>query len=285
MDKQRYRQVLTYIEQHLDEPLDLTHLCAVSGLSKYHFHRQCSAVFKVPVITLVKLLKLKRAAQQLAFRPLLKVIDIALVCGYDTHEGFSRAFKQYFALSPRDFRRAPDWTYWQTHYEPIALLRESIMSDIDYLVELVDFDQVTLATFEHRGAPNTLWQTLRDFIDWRKSESLAPARARTFNLVYDDPRTTAADDYRFDLGCEVSHSENFTDRRVVKKTIPEGRCARIRYVGSDDGISAAVDYLYSHWLPKTEHSLRDFPLFFERVRFFPEVAEAHAVTDIFLPIE
>lgn len=47
----------------------------------------------------------------------------------------------------------------------------------------------------------------------------------------------------------------------------------------------SVHYLYSEWLQDSNFEVRDFPIFFERVSFFPEVPENELVTDIYLPIE
>jgi AraC family transcriptional regulator len=45
-----------------------------------------------------------------------------------------------------------------------------------------------------------------------------------------------------------------------------------------------VIYLYAEWLPNSGEELRDYPLYFQRIRFFPDVPEHEAVTDIFLPL-
>jgi AraC family transcriptional regulator len=72
---------------------------------------------------------------------------------------------------------------------------------------------------------------------------------------------------------------------VVSKTIPGGRCAVLRHVGSDDNLAATVRYLYAEWLPQSGEEPRDFPLFLQRVRFFPDVPEHEAATDVFLPLK
>lgn len=33
------------------------------------------------------------------------ILDIALSCGFDTHEGFTRAFRRQFSMPPRMYRR------------------------------------------------------------------------------------------------------------------------------------------------------------------------------------
>ena len=72
---------------------------------------------------------------------------------------------------------------------------------------------------------------------------------------------------------------------IVNKTIPSGKCAVVRHIGSDDTIGLVVNYLYSEWLNDSNVKLRDFPIFFERVTFFPEVTENEMITDVYLPIE
>jgi AraC family transcriptional regulator len=71
----------------------------------------------------------------------------------------------------------------------------------------------------------------------------------------------------------------------VAKIIPAGRCAVLRHVGTDDTLGQAISTLYQQWLPQSGEALRDYPLYFRRVVFFPEVPENEAITDIFLPIK
>lgn len=273
------------MEANLDLDLDTKKLCQLACLSKYHFHRQCSAYFGMPIMSIVKLLRLKRAAYQLAYRD-EKIVNIALANGYESHEAFSRAFKKQFNKSPSDFRRTPDWTPWHSKYEPILKLRTKIMSDnVNFDTKVIDFPKTLIATIEHREAPSLLGNTIKMFIDWRKENSLPPSKSKTFNLVYDDPNITAPENYRFDICCAI---ENLVDKNsygIVNKVIPAGKCAVIRHIGSDDSISLVVNYLYSEWLNTSNFEVRDFPIFFERVSFFPEVPENEMVTDVYLPIE
>ena len=237
-------------------------------------------------MSLVKLLRLKRAAYQLAYRPENKVVDIALNSGYDSHEAFSRTFKKIFNQSPSVFRDSPDWTPWHLRYEPIFTLRNTIMNtQNNYTVELVTFPETLVAVMEHRGTPRLIGNTIKKFIEWRKANKLPPSKSTTFNLVYDDPNVVAPEDYRFDLCCSISNKIDEDDSGILNKRIAAGRCAVITHIGSDDAIGTVVDYLYSQWLESSEYELRDFPIFFERVSFFPEVPENEMVTKVYLPIE
>jgi len=152
-------------------------------------------------------------------------------------------------------------------------------------VKIVEFPETLLAVMEHRGAPDLLATSIQKFIRWRKANGLPPHKNRTFNLVYDDPNTTAPEDYRFDLACSVEKDLGNPDIGILSKIIPAGKCATIRHIGSDDTLGAIVYFLYAEWLEDSDFELRNFPVFFERVSFFPDVPENETVTDIYLPIQ
>lgn len=284
--RQRFIQVLAYIEANIDSELDIDKLCQLTHLSRFHFHRQCSAYFGVSVMAVARLLRLKRAAYQLVYRTDKKIIDIALLNGYESHEAFSRSFKKHFGQSPSKFRQTPNWDSWQTHYASILALRNQVMRDrANFEVTISDFPETLVATLEHKGPPSRLSTTIRTFIEWRKAHKLSPDISRTFNLAYNDPDTTKPSEFRFDICCSIPSPISGNDQGVKNKTIPAGRCAVIRHVGSDDSIGIAVNYLYPDWLETSGYKLRDFPVLFERINFFPEEKESEMITDIYLPIE
>lgn len=152
-------------------------------------------------------------------------------------------------------------------------------------VQIVDFDATKVAALEHRGDPLGIGSSIRKFIAWRRENRLPPRSSATFNVVYDDETAVMPQDFRFDL-CAATNREVAGNRfGVVGKTIPGGRCAVLRHIGSDDTLRDTVRYLCTDWLPASGEELRDFPLFFERVEFYPEVPEREAVTDVYLPLK
>lgn len=89
----RLQRVLDHIDRHLDDDLGADVLCDVAAFSKFHFHRQFHAAFGLGVGRYIRLARLQRAAQQLAFDTAKPVTEIALQAGYESPEAFSRAFK------------------------------------------------------------------------------------------------------------------------------------------------------------------------------------------------
>jgi AraC family transcriptional regulator len=278
--------VLAHVDAHLDDDLTVDRLGSVAAFSKYHFHRQFSELFGIGVHRYVQLIRLRRASYQLAFRHDLRIIDIALGSGYDSHEAFSRAFKKTVGQPPSEFRERPEWRSWNAIYQPLAELRFLHMKPDHRAdgVRIIDFEETRVAVLEHRGDPRLLGDSIRKFIEWRKQNKLPPRVSATFNIVYDDPTDTPPDAYRFDLCAAIDRPVPENAFGVVEKTIPAGRCAVLRHVGTDDTLGESLRYLYSTWLPASGEEPRDFPLYLQRVRFFPDVHENEAIVDVFLPL-
>lgn len=281
--QQRLKKVLQYIDTALGQELSIAQLSAVAAFSKFHFHRQFSAAFGISVFSYVQLCRLKRAAHQLAFRPGMSVIQIAIEHGYNEPESFSRAFKKHTGQTPK----SPQWEAWDTLQLNYRELRKQHMAmNYDFTqVRLVDFPAMPIAAREHRGNPALIGNTIREFIDWRKQHQLSPKHYATFNILHTHPDEVAAADFRFDIATSVESDFSTTDAHIVLKQITAGPCAVLRHVGSDDQLEQSIQFLYEQWLPQSGKELRDYPLFLQRHNFYPEVAESELILDLFLPLK
>ncbi|MCS3804204.1 AraC family transcriptional regulator [Chromobacterium alkanivorans] len=281
----RLDKALAYIDAHLDADLSLERLSRVAACSRFHFHRLFRARFGLSLHQYVRLCRLRRAGERLAFRR-CAVLDIALDSGYRSPEAFARAFRQAAGQTPSAFRRQPRWLPWHGQLQTLRQSRRLSMpsSHAPFAVDIIDFPATPVALLEHRGDPALLGDSLRDFIAWRREHRLPPSAAATYNLLYADPDECAPDDYRFGL-CAAFAGDIAANRQGVRAAlIPAGRCARLRHIGSDDALAAVARRLYAEWLPASGETPRDFPLFLQRVRFYPDVAENEAVCDLFLPL-
>ncbi|MFG6177680.1 GyrI-like domain-containing protein [Halomonas sp. THAF12] len=276
----RFDRVFAHIDEHLGEPLTVERLSRVANFSKYHFHRQFSQYAGIGVARYIQLRRLRRASYRLAFEAETSILDIALEAGFENPESFSRAFKKAFGQTPSRFRRGADWRPWT---QTCQLPRPERRHHMD--VTLIDFPDTRVAVLEHHGDPALINATAQTFIEWRKATGLSPvATAETLGIAYDDPATTPAERFRFDLCGSVTAPVPANEHGVVNKWIPGGRCAVVRHRGSHDRLDEAAYYLYREWLPNSGEELRDFPLFFHYRNLMPETPEHELVTDVCLPL-
>ena len=285
--KKRLERVITHIDDHLDTSMSVKELSQIACFSMYHFHRAFAEHADLNVGAYIKLLKLKRASYQLAFRQDLRVTDIAFDAGYENAESFSRAFKKLFKQSPTMFRKSPDWQFWYRKIEPISEARNLIMSKTPSPTKLTftDFPETKVAVLEHRGNPNSILSSVQTFIKWRKEVGLSPKISETYNIVYDDPFLTPPSDFRFDICASTSKDVANNAYGVVTKTIPASRCAVLRHLGRDDNIGESCAILLENLLVEAGETPSDLPMFFHRVTLFPDVPEREMITDIYVPLK
>lgn len=95
-----------YIEEHLGEDLSLETLAAEAALSPFYFQRLFSRLVKKPVREYIRYRRLARASRQLA-ESRERILDIALECGFGSHESLTRTFKEAYGMTPEQYRKEP----------------------------------------------------------------------------------------------------------------------------------------------------------------------------------
>ncbi|WP_214477383.1 GyrI-like domain-containing protein [Mesorhizobium sp. dw_380] len=284
----RMQRVLDHIDHHLDDDLGLEVLSGVAAFSKYHFHRQFTSTFGLSVHRYVQLARMKRASYRLAYRDAESVTDIAMDAGYDAPDAFARAFRQRFGQSPSSFRKSPEWEPWLAAFGLLDNARSKLMqktySHED--VTIRDVAPTTVAVMEHRGDPATIGDTIQRFIAWRRAAGLSsPKTSPIFNVFRSERQPASPAEYRMDLCAGIDFPIGPNDEGVAAGFIPGGRCAVLRVVGNTDNLEPAALYLYRDWLPASGEEPRDFPLYCQRLAFFPDVPEHETVAELFLPLK
>lgn len=87
-----------YIEKHLEEKLQVRDIANIFDYSEFHFSRMFSEYVGISVMEYVKRRRLIRAAELIVQGS--KIIDAAVQFSYDSHSGFTKAFKKEFGYSP-----------------------------------------------------------------------------------------------------------------------------------------------------------------------------------------
>jgi AraC family transcriptional regulator len=100
--------IQSYIETHLDEPLNREVLAGIANFSVPHFHRIFTGCVGENIATYVRRVRLQRAGYKLRGGA-VDITEVALAAGYHSHAAFGKAFKQQYGLSPSEFRQLNCW--------------------------------------------------------------------------------------------------------------------------------------------------------------------------------
>jgi AraC family transcriptional regulator len=92
------QQVIDYIEDHIHDEIDPEALAKMVGYSPFHFYRLFHMQVGYTLMDYVLRRKLQYALHELVNGK--KIIQIAMDYGFETHAGFTKAFKRCFGSPP-----------------------------------------------------------------------------------------------------------------------------------------------------------------------------------------
>ena len=97
------QDTVDYIEEHINEELKIEQLANVAHLSVYYFQRLFNRFVGKSVNDYIKSRRVARAKNELKDSS-KKIIDIALDNGFNSHETFSKAFKEVYGVTPTEYK-------------------------------------------------------------------------------------------------------------------------------------------------------------------------------------
>jgi AraC family transcriptional regulator len=87
-------------------------------------------------------------------------------------------------------------------------------------------------------------------------------------LLYSSSELSAKTQYLIDIGVSLNTETQarlnplaLESSQIKLKEIPQGRCARVKYNGDDNGITAAIAYLYRDWVNANDVTQEISPYF------------------------
>lgn len=287
------------ITQALDEALDLAVLARGAALSPFHFHRVFRGMLGETPLEMHRRLRLERAAGQL-FGSDVPVTTIAFDAGYETHEAFTRTFRQAYGMSPSAFRQsatntelrcarppqielvAPSGVHFRTESTKDRIIQFVTGESMNVTIETMP--ELRVATVHHLGP----YPRISDAFA-RLGAIVAPAgllqfpEAAMIAIYYDDPETTPPDQLHSDAGIAVPKGVALPEG-LVEKRLPAGRYARMTHVGPYTQLGDAWSRFMGEWLPKSGHRVGDGSSY-ELYRNNPTNASPGELrTDLYLPI-
>ncbi|HDR4374101.1 TPA: AraC family transcriptional regulator [Bacillus cereus] len=282
----RIYKVQDYIESNINDSLSIEELADVAGFSKFHFHRIFKGIVNESLSRYVNRLKLERATHLLTYRTDMTITDIAYHFGFTDSAVFSRTFKNYYGVSPSQYRN-----YNSKNCKDVR--RTSQYNECKKVrgnVEIVTADDINVAYIRHIGTYEELTIAFPEMI-----EKLFHYAAKQNYHVFDDTKvlTIYHDHHEFteeyhlrtSLCVTISDESTVETNDVGIMVIPSGKYAVGHFEICQDEYKRAWDFIYGEWLPNSGYKPRDlYP--FEVYRNDPKQHPKHKhIVDIYVPIE
>lgn len=302
----RYLRLLgraaTYVDAHLDAPLDAAILATTAAMSRHHFQRLFHAHFGLTVGGYVLWRRLQHACQQLV-ETTSPVLDVALSVGFGSAQALAKALRRELGLTPTAVRSGSPvpWSDWLARQRmpeiPLSPLngRSMLRPKWRTLPELV---ALTASGWGMKNGHLTeaARQGFSELIPALEAARLMPHVTRCLGLLTEAPQWP--DDPACEMltgalfGHDPHNGKGVPEQPAVKlrgslqwRPLPGGNYAVFTHVGPYTGLSDLWTAIYRHWVPTTGHRLRDtsgFDLYLDDPRSTPP---ERLRTELHLPIE
>ncbi len=272
---QRINKVVAYINNHLDETLDLKTLANEAALSDFHFHRIFKALKGEAIGGYITRLRLEATARLLRYTA-LTIEEIAFNIGYETPASLSKAFKKQYGISPTEYRTNKD-----TYIMKKEIINPDLALKAPKIVTLEPKNLIYVAltgaygSLDYGKAYEQLWAVI-------KAQKLFTKGIESICISYDDPKITEGSLQRSDV-CLAIHKPATPQEEVSCKTLAGGKYAVFFYQGCYENLSQVYDTAV-RWVIDHQYTLREEPFFEKYLNDARRTPKEKLKTEIYIPI-
>ena len=241
-------RTLWRIETELANAPDLTALASSEGVSPFHLTRAFGLVTGQPVMAYIRARRLSEAARQLHGNK-ESVLSVALNVGYESHEGFARAFRDMFGCVPSAVRD----TLPKNLQEPFIMISPNPIPTP--VAKNVDFPGRRIAGRMRR---HTMAERARIPVQWNEvAEEIGQHMngSETYGVSYG----FEGDAFNYLVGFADDGRTDTEELDHVR--LDAGRYAVFEHDGHISSIGETWRAILDDWLPKSGKTLAEGPEF------------------------
>ncbi|WMM24777.1 AraC family transcriptional regulator [Tissierella sp. MB52-C2] len=290
------QKTIDYIDDNIGEKITVDKLAEIAGFSTYHYYRVFHSFVGIPVMEYVTRRKLQYALSELSNNR--KILDIALNLGFETHAGFTKAFKKCFGYTPSFYRlHAPVGFPQKVDLKKIKsnkiggiIMQPKIINRDSFKIVGYEF-KTTLRNNAHSRDIPAFWDQCN--IEGKEAhlyKTQNPSRHGEYGICVNTNMET--DEFSYILGIEVADFDYATDEMCTLE-VPAATYAIFTTpsVASDDdsfvnSIKGTWKYILEEWFPNSGYEIDDSKLDFE---FYDERCHSweyeKICMDIYIPIK
>lgn len=293
----RIHKVQDYIEQHFGQPMSIEELSNAAGFSKYHFSRIFQSMLHESLAHYVNRIRMENALFLLVHRADKNITDIAYELGFTDSAVFSRAFKNYYGISPREYRKEYSKnckdSFLLSEYNKDTAKKEwaEKLFPVTGQITIENLEEKQVAYVRHTGTYETLSKEYVNllhtlFVHANNQHLLVDEQNWLLAIYHDNPEFGDESQFRTSLCLTVPKYILIQENGVLGRMKLEGGLYAVGHFRiQQEQFSNVWDYMYKEWLTCSGYVPRNsYP--FEVYRNNPDADENHIIeVDIYVPIE
>lgn len=278
---ERINHVVSYINNHLGEKLDIAKLAELGNYSTFHFHRIMHAYLGESLGAYIVRQRLEAAINLLRFSN-EPINDIAFKVGYENPSSFNKAFKKRFEVAPADYRKNKELMMGLSKnrlnndtMENLKSLQPKIKNlkpqKVIYVRALGDYNQ----------SAGKAWKVICDFAEKNR---LFGFKSEFIGISHGDPNITVSDKLQYDACITISKDVK-TQGEVGKQNVAGGKYAVFIHRGPYNKLKSSYDYIFGKWLAESSENLRHIPCYEKYLNDVNHTPPEKLKTEIYIPIQ
>ncbi len=293
----RIHKVQDYIENHIGQSLSIEELSDAAGFSKFHFSRIFQGMLHEPLAHYVNRIRMEKALFLLAHRVDKNMTDIAYELGLSDSAVFSRTFKNYYGVSPREYRKGYSKNckdlFLLSEYNKSTAKKERVVNlfPVTGKITIENLNEKQVAYVRHTGTYETLAieymgliQTL--FAHARKQHFLVEGQNWVLAMYHDNPEFAEESQFRTSLCLTVPNNILIQEDGILGRMKLEGGLYAVGHFQiKQEQYADAWNYMYQEWITGSGYVPRNYyPFEVYRNDLYTKESSIHKV-DIYVPIE
>lgn len=211
-------KVIDYIDQKIEEDLNLDKVANVGQYSVFHFHRLFKAYTSETLHEYITRKRIEKIASVLIRDRSQKIAELSVSFGFSSNATLTKTFKKIYNISPSEFRRLSSSQYDKIikskngqKFEKI----EQYICHVNHLknwlvmhanVTVKEISPFKIVYTNHIGV-NGLENAFQKIIDWALKKKLVNENEVTVVRIYHDSfKITSPDKVRMEIGIPVKEA-------------------------------------------------------------------------------
>ncbi|NQF16830.1 AraC family transcriptional regulator [Brevibacillus sp. HB1.3] len=261
----RIQDAIDYVEEHLQEEMNITDIASRAHFSAFHFQRLFQAISGFSVQEYIRKRRLSEAALALK-QTSDNVLEIAVTYQYQSQEALTRAFEKQFGITPGRYRKENHSLPYLAKMDFLAF-RQTIKGEIM-------MNKPTITTLDDIRIIGRRFRTsLQDEQHFKDIPGFYYEFGR--NQDYLRIPNKAAEDMSYGIACEFEDDGGFSfvigeavhqvpdelSEGFISFVLPGGKYAEFKVTGDADLVQNTRRYIYGTWLPQSNYERGEGPDF------------------------
>ncbi|MBI5540210.1 MAG: AraC family transcriptional regulator [Bacteroidia bacterium] len=260
---ERVAKVVRHIEHNIDKEMPLEELASIACFSPFHFQRIFKEFIQETPKQFIKRLRLDESAHVIALYPEKSMIEVAIQCGFKSAIVFSRAFKDYYKISPDNFRKSSELEKIRICQIPNNGRKQLGNPDAYFInsnkkLEFSDFKVEIIKRPEKKfiylqtslDDISLILESFKKIYRWADVRGLLTPDTEIFGSMKDYPLYTPLDKCRF-LTCISVETEPEVSGLICYSELPPTTYSCFTATGGITDMIKAVTYWSNIWLPES----------------------------------